>query len=120
MSYANGLEVEKAARVHSLTLQEGMNQHLRQLTQMIVEMKEEAKPTRGRNDSRSRDKSTSRTLRRGDSIRARKERNGERASRAEGAESGAGGEPSSRRQRIQLEGGDDRNMGAASVSSDSE
>ena len=113
------VETEKAAREHALTLQEGMNQHMHQLTQMIMEMREEAKQTRTRADSRSRDKSTSRTFRRSDSVRGRKERSGEVKDRAGDVGPGGGGEPSTRRQRTQLEDGDDRKM-AASVSSASE
>ena len=61
------VETEKAAMEHAFTLLQGMNQHMHQLTQMIMEMREEAKQTRARADSRSRDKSTSRTFRRSDS-----------------------------------------------------
>ena len=103
------VDAEKAAREHALTLQEGMNQHMHQLTQMLVEMKEEVKQTRVRADSRSRDKSTSRTFRRSDSTRGRN-RGGVNES----------GEPTARKQRTQLEDGDDRVMPAASVSSVSE
>ena len=114
------VDAEKAAREHALTLQEGMNQHMHQLTQMMVEMKEEAKQTRARADSRSRDKSTSRTSRRSDSIRGRKERKVGMPNRG-GEEEPEGREgPSTRRQRTQLEDGDDRRMAAASVSSESE
>ena len=42
------VDTQKAAREHALTLQEGMNQHMHQLTQMIMEMREEAKQTRAR------------------------------------------------------------------------
>ena len=114
------VDTEKAAREHALTLQEGMNQHMHQLTQMIMEMREEAKQTRARADSRSKDKSTSRTFRRSDSVRGRKERNGGMVNREAGEGPGTSDEPSSRRQRTQLEDGDDRKMVAASIPSDSE
>ena len=113
------VEAEKAAREHALSLQQGMNQHMHQLTQMLLEMKEEVKLTRARADSRSRDKSTSRTFRRSDSVRGRKERNGGATDHMGERGSGAS-EPSARRQRTQLEDGDDRKMVAASVSSSSE
>ena len=113
------VESERAAREHALALQEGMNQHMHQLAQMIMEMKEEVKSTRTRADSRSRDKSTSRTFRRSDSVRGRKERSNGVKEHAEDKESGTT-EPSVRRQRTQLEDGEDRKMAAASVSSASE
>ena len=114
------VDAEKAARENALTLQEGMNQHMHQLTQMLMEMKEEVKRTRVRADSRSRDKSTSRTFRRSDSTRGRKERSVGMPNR--GGEDGpeAREEPSTRRQRTQLEDGDDRKMAAANASSESE
>ena len=113
------VESEKAAREQALAVQEGMNQTMHQLAQMIMEIKKGVTSTRARADSRSRDKSTSRTFRRSDSVRGRKEKSHGVKEHAEDKEIGVT-EPSVRRQRTQLEDGEDRKMVAASVSSASE
>ena len=113
------VESEKAAREQALAVQEGMTQTMHQLAQMVMEIKEGVISTRARADSRSRDKSTSRTFRRSDSVRGRKEKSaGPRESAGEKETSVM--EPSVRRQRTQLEDGEDRKMAAVSASSASE
>ena len=114
------VDAEKAAREHALALQEGMNQHMHQLTQMLVDMKKEFEQTRVRRDSRSRDKSTSRTFRRSDSMRGRKGKSDGTPNREGENGPETREEPSARRQRTQLEDGDDRKMAEANLSSGSE
>ena len=113
------VENERAAREQALVVQEGMNQTMHQLAQMVMEIKEGVNSARTRADSRSRDKSTSRTSRRSDSVRGRKERSKGVKEYVEDKETGTT-EPSVRRQRTQLEDGEDRKMDDAAVSSASE
>ena len=109
------IETEKEARTHGEALQQHQHQGvlaaMHELTKMVAGIKEDMEQTmeRERRTSRSRDKSTSRTFRRSDSTRGRNRGGPEE-----------GGEPITRRQRTQLEDGEDRNMLAASVSSSSE
>ena len=118
------VEEEKEARLHGITMQQGMAQQMHQLTQMFMKMQEDVQQvtqvvtqTKMRADSRSRDMSTSRTFRRSDSTRGRNERSREGRNRVGTVEEG---EPTTRKQRTQIEGGEDRTMTAAIVSSDSE
>ena len=117
------VEAEKEARANGEALQhhqhQGVLAAMHELATLVAGIKEDMKQTREGRTSRSRDKSTSRTFRRSDSVRGRKERSG--GPTDQGGERASGtSEPRSRRQRTQLEDGDDRKMIAASVSSSSE
>ena len=106
------VEAEKEARTNAETLQHNQNQGvlatLHELATLVKDMKQTMVEKESRT-SRSRDKSTSRTFRRSDSTRGRNRGGSEEA-----------GEPITRRQRTQLEDGEDRNMPAASAPSLSE
>ena len=106
------VEAEKEARTNAEALQHNQHQGvlatLHELATLVKDMKQ-TMMEKERRTSRSRDKSTSRTFRRSDSTRGRI-RGGTEES----------GEPITRRQRTQLEDGDDRNMSAASAPSLSE